>query len=93
MKIAVIGATGKTGSEIVQAVLRSGNVAIAVSYDENTVADAPHLIKRRGNILDQENLTMALAGADAVIISVGAANQFKKTTLISTGTRNVIGSK
>lgn len=90
MKIAVIGATGKTGSEIVQEIMRRGHTAIAVAYGHDSTAANAKLIKRQGNILDQNSLRNALVGAEAVIVSVGSANQFRRSTLISTGIQNVL---
>ncbi|MDO3413007.1 NAD(P)H-binding protein [Saccharibacillus sp. CPCC 101409] len=71
MKIAVIGATGGTGSQVVKQALEQGHEVIAVARRPEAVVPAQRLIVRRGDVFDESDIVNAIAGADAVISCIG----------------------
>lgn len=72
MKIAVFGATGGTGREVVKQALAAGYEVTALARDPSRMAGAdPNLVLVAGNVLDIEAVRQTLAGADAVVVSLG----------------------
>jgi uncharacterized protein len=66
-KIAIIGATGRVGSQLLQEALRRGHGVTAVSRGANQLAERPGLQLSAVDALDTPSLTAALTGHDAVI--------------------------
>ena len=94
MKLLVIGATGGTGKEIVSQALAQGHEVTALVRNSAKADFAPAVKKAGGDILDPGSLQQALAGQEAVISSLGSAatGPFKKMTMLSEGTRRLIGA-
>lgn len=94
MKLLVIGATGATGREIVNQALAQGHAVAVLARDAAKARFAPSVEKVVGNVLDRDSLTRALTGREAVISSLGSAatGPFKKMTMLSEGTRNLVTS-
>ena len=94
MKLLVIGATGATGKEIVSQALAQGHAVTALMRNPAKADFAPAVKKARGDILDPGSLKQALTEQEAVISSLGSAatGPFKKMTMLSAGTRNLIGA-
>jgi len=67
MKIAIIGATGFTGSEVVKEALARGHQVTAISRNANKLPEAAQLTRTSGDIFDTEWLSQQLAGQDAVV--------------------------
>lgn len=72
MKIAVFGATGGTGSQVVKQALAAGHQVTALVRDpaKLDVADA-NLTVVVGSVLDAAPVQQALQGAEAVVVSLG----------------------
>ena len=70
MKIAVIGATGKTGTAFVEAALAAGHEITAVVRDPSRLTVAVDSIER-ADATSAAELTTAIRGADAVAWCVG----------------------
>lgn len=90
MKLVVFGATGGTGQQIVSQALAAGHAVAALVRDpaKMTVQHA-HLTLIQGNVLDRVAVDRALAGADAVFISLGnTANN--PNQIVSAGTAVVL---
>lgn len=90
MKLAVFGATGKTGLEIVKQALDQGHIVTAFVRDAArlTIEDE-HLTFVTGDVFDPVSVTQAIQEQDAVICSLGS-NELGRTTVRSEGTANII---
>src|SRR5262245_20973642 len=83
MKLFVIGATGRTGSEIVeQALSRWHQVTAFARSPEKITLRHERLYVIEGNIRDENQLFNAMRGHDAVLSTLGATNPIKPTTLL-----------
>src|SRR5258708_36071924 len=72
MKIAVVGATGRTGQRVIEQALARGDDVIAVAHHPATLPQSgPGMIGAAADELDRAALAGALAGADAVVSAVG----------------------
>jgi putative NADH-flavin reductase len=99
MKVAVIGASGRTGGEVVRQALGRGHGVLAVarqprllSFDHGVppARGVGQLTVRGADVLDVEGLAQALDHADAVISAVGVGASRHPTQVYSTGTTNVL---
>ena len=89
MKVAIIGASGKTGFQLVRASLERGYAVAGVCRD----ASAEKLAEFHGRegfelvtapaVPDREMLTRALAGCDAVVALLISVRQLKATALVT----------
>lgn len=73
MKIVVLGATGKTGSQVVDQALAAGHEVTAYVRDPAKLSSRPSLSVVTGQLDDVPALTGACQGADAVVSCVGPA--------------------
>ena len=71
MKLFVLGATGKTGSEIVSLALTRGHEVTAFVRSPEKLRPARSLTIIRGDPRDPENMAAALPGHDAVLSTIG----------------------
>ena len=70
MKIALIGATGHAGSEILKELVARGHAVTAIVRNPDRVPVLPHVTARQGDAGDVAGLSALLAGHDAVISAV-----------------------
>lgn len=92
MNIAVFGATGKTGLEIVKQSLSKGDVVTAFVRDPLKLElEHENLKVIQGDIFDVASVSQAIQGQDAVICALGSSD-LKKTTVRTEGTKNIIQS-
>ena len=91
MKIAVLGASGQTGPVILREILKRGHEGIAIcrSPEKMTLSD-PKMEIRQADAYDAEAVKEAVAGADAMVTTVGATNLKDKRPLNTTAHRNVM---
>src|SRR3954447_6979933 len=83
MKLFVIGATGRTGQEIVQQALARGHhVTAFVRSPENITAKSERLTVLKGNVLDENQLFNAIQNHDAVISTLGPREAFKPSSML-----------
>ena len=72
MKIAVFGATGGTGLQVVKQALAAGPQVTALARDPARLDGVgPNLTVVTGSVLDSGAVQQALAGADAAVVSLG----------------------
>ena len=71
MKLLVVGATGRTGSEIVRLALSRGHQVTAFVRSPQKLEPAPSLVAVRGDPHDAKSLASALVGHDAVLSAIG----------------------
>ena len=83
MKLFVIGATGRTGQEIVQQALARGHQVTAfVRSPENVTTESERLTVLKGNVLDENQLFNAMRNQDAVISTLGPRKVFKPSSML-----------
>ena len=70
MKIAVAGASGRAGSEIVRELSRRGHDVTAIARNPERIAALPHVVPTGGDVLDQARLSRLWAGHDVAVSAV-----------------------
>ncbi|MCB7136174.1 NAD(P)-dependent oxidoreductase [Cellulosimicrobium marinum] len=71
MRIAVLGATGRTGSELTEQALAAGHEVVAYVRRPGALALRPGLTVVGGALDDADALAGATAGCDAVVLTLG----------------------
>jgi putative NADH-flavin reductase len=90
MKIAVFGASGKTGLLLVYQALEKGHSVTAFTRRAASIpSEHRNLRIIEGDILDYEKVKETLTGQDVVMSTLGV-NERKYNTILSDGTRNII---
>jgi putative NADH-flavin reductase len=91
MKIVVFGASGKTGSLLVDEALKSGHNVIAyVRKPESIKSDHPNLKVVAGYLNEKEKLKSVISGSDACISTLGGASLTKHSPEIIEGINNIV---
>ena len=90
MRIAVFGASGRTGRKIVEQALGHGHdITAAVRTPEALAVSHPRLHVVRADVRDLEQVRAAVAGCDAVVSAIGAPLA-KQVDLYSEGIANIL---
>lgn len=90
MKIAVFGATGGTGKQIVEQALASGNEVIAYARNPSKLGITnEHLSIIQGDLSDAALIKQAVTGVDAVLSALGIRGGSKNKPLTQ-GMQNII---
>jgi putative NADH-flavin reductase len=90
MNIALFGATGGTGRQILAQALGQGHSVTALVRDTKKLAESdPRVRLVTGNVLDMAAVAQTLQGADAVVVSLGNSSN-NPDLVVSTGTANII---
>ncbi len=90
MKIAVFGATGGTGRQVVQQALTAGYQVTALVRDPAKLAlDNDKLTVVTGNVLDAAAVEQSLQGADAAVVSLGNTDN-NPDYVVSQGTQVIV---
>src|SRR5436189_5539230 len=83
MKLFLIGATGRTGREIVQQALERGHhVTAFVRSPENIALKNERLVVLKGNAMDENQLFDALQSHDAVLSTLRPREVFKPSSML-----------
>jgi len=84
MKIALLGANGRTGREILTRSLEAGHIVTAIVRTEDKLADIQHpqLRVRTGNVCDANTLKPLLPEHDVVISTLGPRTPTKAACAI-----------
>jgi putative NADH-flavin reductase len=83
MKLFVIGATGRTGREIVQQALARGHhVTAFVRSPESITLKNERLSVLKGNAIDENQLFDAMQNHDAVLSTLGPREVFKPSSML-----------
>lgn len=94
MQLAILGATGGTGRQLVTQALDRGHTVIAVARRPEAVAIThPRLRSVHGDVYNAASLATAIQGADTIVYSVGVAGIWearKPTTIYSVGIANLL---
>ena len=91
MKILVIGAAGKTGTQVVQQALAAGHeVAAFVHQARDYHVSGVRVIE--GDAANREQMNAAVAGQDAVLDTIGGKTPYKTTTLEASVAATIIAA-
>jgi uncharacterized protein YbjT (DUF2867 family) len=83
MKLFVIGATGRTGREIIdQALARGHQVTVFVRSPESLKLKDERLTVIKGNAIDEDQLANAMQNHDAVASALGPREVFRPSSLL-----------
>lgn len=92
MKLAVFGATGGVGRQIVEQALAAGDTVAALVRDKSKLPfQHAGLTVVEGNVLDAAAVERTLAGADAVLVSLGNTPD-NPDMIVSQGTAVIIAA-
>lgn len=92
MRIVVLGATGRTGRQVVEQALQAGHEVVAyVRNPDGLAAQGEGLTVVQGDILDAVRVSEAVAGADAVISAVGSTPDSPEA-MLTRGMANVVAA-
>lgn len=93
MQVTIFGATGKTGTSLVQQALEAGHEVTAVVRDPArlTVAPQSHLQIITADVMDPVAIEPAVTGADVVVSAVGPHGR-GPTTILQDSTRSIIAA-
>jgi putative NADH-flavin reductase len=93
MKILILGATGRTGQQLVLQSLAQNYEVTALARDPSKITiNHPILTVIKGNVLDKKLLTQIIEGKDAVVSSLGSGNSLKSRDLIANAVDLIIPS-
>jgi putative NADH-flavin reductase len=91
MKLLIIGATRGIGLQLVEQALQAGHEVTALVRDHRRVTKHHEGLRVvQGDILDLDSGQRAMAGQEAVFVTIGAGVTRKPVTLFSRGTQNVL---
>ena len=83
MKLFVVGASGRTGLEIVQQALARGHhVTAFVRSPESITLKNERLTVLKGDAVDEDQLSDAMQNHDAVVSTLGPREVFKPSSLL-----------
>jgi putative NADH-flavin reductase len=71
MKIAVLGATGGTGKEVVKQALAKGHQVTALCRNPDKLEQAANLMILEGSVLDEDKLNECFTDCEVVVCSLG----------------------
>lgn len=91
MRLAVVGAAGRTGAHVVRQALNRGHQVTAVARRPEAVATQHRQLRTvRADAFDTDSLRAAVDGADAVVSTLGNGSSRAPTRLYSGGVTNVL---
>ena len=92
MKVAIFGATGKTGIEVTKQALDKGHLVTAFVRDPARMPlENSQMTVIAGDILDPFSVRQAVQEQDAIICTLGSRD-LKMTNIRTAGTENIIGA-
>ncbi|MGA2640844.1 MAG: SDR family oxidoreductase [Spirochaetia bacterium] len=94
MKLAVFGATGATGRQLIERALAAGNDVVAFARDTSKIgANNQRLTIVQGELTDTGAIERAVSGADAVISALGPRpREDIKDKPLARGMQNIIAA-
>lgn len=91
MRIAVVGATGRTGRLVAEQALERGHAVVPLARHPEQARFADERLEAvAADVLDRESLGGSFAGCDAVVSALGVGTSRAATEVYSTGIRNVL---
>jgi putative NADH-flavin reductase len=93
MNLLIIGASRGIGAQLLTQSLSAGHAATAVArHFQEVPLQAERLRVISGDILDETRVREAMAGQEAVCLTIGVGLTRKSVTVFSQGTKNVLGA-
>lgn len=90
MKLAIFGATGRTGQHLVRQALERGHEVVAFARSPQKLEpDGDRLTVVQGDVQDAAKVAEAVAGADAVVSVLGPTEN-KPAFAVTKGTQNIL---
>jgi uncharacterized protein YbjT (DUF2867 family) len=88
LNVVLLGATGKTGREVLRAALAAGHTVTALTRDRAQLAPAERLTVVEGRALDPEVMGRLVEGQDAVLqcLGIGGKGDGKPNSFVSDAT-------
>jgi putative NADH-flavin reductase len=90
MRITVIGASAGVGLETVRRALELGHTVTSLSRTIESLPRDPALTAISGSALNSDDVTRAITGAQAVLITLGTGSSMKATTLYTDAAQVII---
>ncbi len=91
MNVVIFGSTGRTGRRLVTGALARGHVVTAVARQpEKVTVTHERLRVLRADVLDFAAVDLALAGQDAVLVTLGADSLRRPSAAPSQGVQHII---
>ena len=91
LRILVIGATGRTGRDLIRQALEQGHqVTALVRKPKKMKLEHPNLRVAQGNVLDCDSVESAMRGQSAVVCALGTKRFFYPNRVVSSGTANIL---
>jgi len=90
MHIGVVGATGRTGLQVVGQALARGDDVIALARHPEALPRRPGMVSAAADVLDRAVVAELLAGTDAVVSALGIGASRRPTAVYSEGIANVL---
>ena len=89
--LAVVGASGRTGIEVLRAAAAAGHQVIAICRDPAKLSDlALDIEVRKADVLDAASMANVLDSADAVISALGPDDGRRPSEVCSQGMRTIL---
>ena len=93
MKLLIIGASRGIGRQLLEQALKAGHLVTAMArHPENLPRQQEGLQTVAGDILDASRVQQAVAGQEAVCLTIGVGVTIKPVTVFSQGTKNVLAA-
>lgn len=93
VSIAVVGATGRTGQHVIEQALSQGHHVIALARRPDAISlRSERLTTAAADVLDRAGIIDRLAGAQAVVSTLGTGTSRAETVLYSEGIANVLSA-
>ena len=90
MRLMLIGATGRTGKDLLSLALQNNNEVVAYVRNPQKLAKAPNLTIIKGQLDDYHALAKAIKGCDAVLVTLGNSVTNSSANLFSFAIPNII---
>ncbi len=92
MKVALFGATGRTGRQFLDQALQAGHEVTAIVRDPTNLPEHAHLSVVVADVMDPDAIGEHIAGQDAVVNAIGPRQPTKPTTVQTDSTASIIGA-
>ncbi|HEX8924696.1 MAG TPA: SDR family oxidoreductase [Terriglobales bacterium] len=93
MILAIFGATGPTGLQLVQQALEAGHFVRALVRNPSRMTITHSGLRVvMGDVLDVEACRKTLLGSEGALSCLGSRNLFKNVKVVSRGTRNIMST-
>ncbi len=93
MKLLIIGASRGIGRQLLEQALQAGHEVTAMArHPEKLPGQQEGLKVMAGDILDPQQVQQAVAGQEAVCLTIGIGVTWKPVTVFSQGTENVLAA-